>query len=95
MGGISYDYIGVAQDYFADRGTELHAKDMGRIGVSSLEVDKHKFKTPSLRNIALTAPYFHDGTINTLPEAVKLMHKYQMGKEMNEETVNKITLFNW
>ena len=93
MGGISYDYIGVAQDYFADRGTELHAKDMGRIGVTSLEVDKHKFKTPSLRNIALTAPYFHDGTINTLPEAVKLMHKYQMGKEMNEETVNKITLF--
>lgn len=93
LGGISYDYIGVANDYFADRGTDLHAKDMGRIGFTNLEVDKHKFKTPSLRNIALTAPYYHDGTIETLEEAVRLMGVYQIDSEMSNEEVDKITLF--
>lgn len=93
IGGNSYDYMGVAKDYFADRGTELHAKDMGRIGVTSAEIDKHRFKTPTLRNIALTPPYFHDGTIESLPEAVKLMARYQIGNEMSESDVQKITLF--
>ncbi len=93
VGGIGYDYMGVTQDYFADRGIELHAKDMGRIGVTNLEVDKHKFKTPSLRNIALTAPYFHDGTINDLAEAVIKMDKYQSGNEMSVEDADKIVLF--
>lgn len=93
VGGISYDYMGVSEDYFADRGIELHAKDMGRIGVTSLEIDKHKFKTPSLRNIALTSPYFHDGTVDSLSDAVKLMGKYQVGKDISDKDVNKITLF--
>ncbi len=93
VGGISYDYIGVANDYFADRGTELHAKDMGRIGVTNLEEDKHKFKTPSLRNIALTAPYFHDGTIEELSDAVIKMSKYQNGDVMDAQTADKIVLF--
>lgn len=93
VGGISYDYMGVAEDYFADRGTSLHDKDLGRIGVTKNEIDKHRFKTPSLRNIELTAPYFHDGTIETLDEAVVKMAKYQIGLEMSADDAAKITLF--
>lgn len=93
VGGISFDYMGVARDYFADRGIPLHDKDLGRIGVTKNELDKHRFKTPSLRNIELTAPYFHDGTVETLEEAVIMMAKYQIDGDMSVEDADKITLF--
>ena len=93
IGGISYDYMGVATDYFADRGLPLHDKDLGRIGVTKNELDKHRFKTPTLRNIALTAPYFHDGSVESLLESVKMMAKYQNGDEMTDEDAEKIVLF--
>ena len=93
IGGISYDYMGVAQDYFADRGTPLHDKDLGRIGVTKSELDKHRFKTPTLRNVALTAPYLHDGTVESLKESVKMMSKYQNGVDMSDAEADKIVLF--
>lgn len=93
LGGISYDYMGVAQDYFTDRGTPLHDKDLGLVGVTKNEVDKHRFKTPSLRNIDLTAPYFHDGTVKNLNDAVKKMAQYQNDDKMSDSDADKIVLF--
>jgi cytochrome c peroxidase len=51
------------------------------------------FKTATLRNITLTAPYFHDGKIETLPEAVRLMGKLQLDVDLTEEEVKDITSF--
>ncbi|NOR79473.1 MAG: cytochrome B6, partial [Methyloprofundus sp.] len=57
------------------------------------EKDRHVFKVPSLRNAALTAPYFHDGSTDTLEEAVEIMMRYQLGRIPNEQDINKIVLF--
>lgn len=56
---------------FANNGLELSADDLGRMAVTKDETDRGKFKTPSLRNIALTAPYMHDGRFTTLEEVVE------------------------
>ena len=52
--------------------------DHGRYNVSKRGVDRHRFKVPILRNIAITAPYFHDGRISHLAEVVRLMSKHQL-----------------
>ena len=67
--------------------------DEGRAGVTKKPEDKLFFKVPSLRNIAKTAPYFHDGSTATLLEAVKLMAKHQLGKELNDEDAASIATF--
>ena len=51
------------------------------------------FKTPSLRNVEKTYPYFHDGSVNELNEAVKIMAKLQLNKELTEEETNDIVAF--
>jgi cytochrome c peroxidase len=51
------------------------------------------FKVPSLRNIAMTGPYFHDGSITTLEEAVRLMADHQLGKELSDDDVTSIVTF--
>jgi len=53
----------------------------------------HMFKVPTLRNIALTAPYFHDGDAKTLEDAVRKMAKYQLGRELSNEEVGLIVEF--
>ncbi len=65
----------------------------GRYEVTKDEMDEYFFKVPSLRNIELTAPYMHDGRIETLNEAVKFMAYYQLGKSLSEEDINKIVAF--
>ena len=56
------------------------AGDAGRFRVTQREADRHVFKVPGLRNVALTAPYFHDGSAATLEEAVEVMFRYQLGR---------------
>lgn len=68
-------------------------KDEGRFDVTKREGDKGKFKVPSLRNISETGPYFHDGSVKTLSEAVHLMAKHQLGKEASEQEVQEIVAF--
>jgi cytochrome c peroxidase len=68
-------------------------KDLGVAKVSNKADDEHKFKVPTLRNIALTAPYFHNGAVKTLGEAVKVMGKLQLDKELSEEDVADIVAF--
>jgi cytochrome c peroxidase len=68
-------------------------KDKGRHEVTGKDSDKHMFKVPTLRNIALTAPYFHAGTVPTLDEAVKVMARVQLDKDLNDAQVADIVAF--
>ncbi|MGB2680105.1 MAG: cytochrome-c peroxidase [Candidatus Competibacter sp.] len=92
IGGNMYQLFGVMGDYFKDRGN-ITAADFGHFNVSKDERDRHKFKVPSLRNVALTAPYFHDGSAKTLRDAVRIMAKYQLGRSMPEKDEELIIQF--
>jgi cytochrome c peroxidase len=92
VGGNMYQKFGVMGNYFARRGN-LSDADLGRFLVTKLEADKHVFKVPSLRNVARTAPYFHDGSVATLEEAVAVMFRYQLGSVATPEDRSAIVLF--
>lgn len=68
-------------------------KDLGRYEVTKAEFDKMLFKVPSLRNVTKTAPYYHDGSVATIEDAVRTMAKHQLGKELAEEEVKSIVTF--
>ena len=93
LGGLSYELMGQYADYFADRGLELTVEDNGRFKETTCERDRHRFKVPGLRNVALTAPYFHDGTESELKEAVCKMGTYQVGVELTDADEDKIVAF--
>ncbi len=67
--------------------------DEGRYEVTSKEADKHLWRVPTLRNINLTAPYFHNGAVKTLDEAVRVMAKTQLSKELTGQQVTDIVAF--
>jgi cytochrome c peroxidase len=69
------------------------SKDLGRFEVTKNDADKHLFKVPTLRNIALTAPYFHNGKVKTLEDAVNVMAKTQLGKDLTPQQVGDIVAF--
>ena len=69
------------------------SKDKGLAEVSKKQDDEHLWKVPTLRNIALTAPYFHNGSVKTLDKAVFLMGKLQLGKDLSKEEVADIVAF--
>ena len=92
VGGNMFQPFGVLGDYFGDRGGVTKA-DLGRFNVTGNDEDKFVFKVPSLRNIALTAPYFHDGSAKTLEQAVTTMAKYQLGRELPPNDLKQIVLF--
>jgi len=81
VGGNMYEKMGIVRGYFAERGNITRA-DYGRFNVTGLKEHRFEFKVPSLRNVELTAPYFHDGTVPTLEEAVSKMAYYQLGREI-------------
>lgn len=91
LGGNMFQKFGVMGDYFASR--KLQPADLGRYNVTGREEDKHVFKVPSLRNVALTAPYFHDGSAAVLTEAIGVMGRFQLGRELASEDVGAIAAF--
>lgn len=92
VGGNMFQRFGALGDYFADRGAITEA-DYGRFNVTGAPEDRHVFKVPMLRNVALTAPYFHDGQAETLEEAVQAMARYQLGRELGAEETRLIVAF--
>ena len=92
LGGNMYQSMGIMADYFQERGNITKA-DYGRFNQTGDYRDRYVFKVPSLRNIELTAPYLHDGNAATLPDAVKMMAKYQLGRPIPETDVNLIVKF--
>ncbi|MDR1425124.1 MAG: cytochrome-c peroxidase [Azoarcus sp.] len=92
VGGNFFQKFGVVGDYFADRGNSTKA-DLGRFNVTGDEADRNVFKVPTLRNIAVTAPYFHDGSAETLDAAVTIMGRYQLGRDLSAEDRRYIIAF--
>ncbi|TKX31073.1 cytochrome-c peroxidase [Campylobacter estrildidarum] len=86
IGGNMFQKIGIFQE-FPDQ------NDLGRYEITKQESDKMVFKVPSLRNIAKTAPYYHDGSVPTLDACVQFMAYYQLGKFLSQETVDNIVAF--
>ena len=93
LGGESYELMGLRRHYFADRGLELTVEDNGRFKETQQERDRHRFKVPGLRNVEHTWPYYHDGTRETLEEAVKDMGTYQSGVDLTDAEVAKMVKF--
>lgn len=85
MGGNMYQKLGLVHAY--------DTPDIGREKVTKEEFDNRKFKVPSLRNIAITAPYFHDGKIVSLKEAVAKMAYHQLDRKLTDEEANMIVAF--
>jgi cytochrome c peroxidase len=92
VGGNMFERLGAMADYFADRGNFTKA-DYGRFNVTGKEEDRYVFKVPSLRNVARTAPYFHDGSTERLETAVAVMGKYQLGQPLSSEDISQIVKF--
>ncbi len=93
LGGGSFEKMGVQSDYFRDRGGDLHEVDYGRFNVTQAEADRHHFKVPTLRNAALTWPYFHDASAETLEDAVRVMAKYQLGRNLTDTETDHLVQF--
>lgn len=83
VGGVMYQKLGLVEPW-------SDSSDLGRYQVTKQESDKLVFKVPSLRNIEKTAPYFHDGSVATLEQAVKLMAEHQLGKQLRDDEVQSI-----
>ncbi len=92
LGGNMFQTFGIVKDYFKDRGDITH-KDLGRFHVTGKEEDKHVFRVPSLRHVAETPPYFHDGSAATLEEAIQIMADYQLGRDLSKEEIEAIGEF--
>jgi len=92
VGGNMYAKLGLVENYFDNRGN-VQEVDFGRYNVTGNEADRHAFRVPSLRNVALTAPYFHDASAVTLEHAVATMAKYQLGVDLSGEEIARIVKF--
>jgi len=91
LGGTLLQRFGVMEDYWTATGsTDI---DEGRFAMSGEEGDRYVFRTPMLRNIEHTAPYFHDGTVDRLDDAVRIMARIQLGRTLEDEQVARIVDF--
>ena len=86
VGGKMYMKMGMINPY-------ANTTDLGRYNVTKNEADKYVFKVPMLRNIGKTAPYFHDGKVATLEDAIKQMAWLQLGKKLDDNSVDDIAAF--
>lgn len=93
VGGNMYSKMGELGDYFADRGKPVTDADLGRFNVTGEKWDTYYFKVPSLRLVGRTSPYFHDGSINTLEEALTVMARYQLGRPIPDADMQAIIAF--
>ena len=91
LGGNMYQKFGLMGEYWPLTGSE-HV-DEGRFKVTNNEVDKYMFKVPSLRNVEKTGPYFHDGSVADLKEAIVIMGKIQLNKEFTDRELNDMIAF--
>jgi len=91
IGGGMYQKFGIVEDYWTATGSQTI--DKGRADVTKDPADLYVFRVPSLRNVAMTAPYFHDGSVAALPDAVKVMARVQLGTKLSDPEVNDIVAF--
>lgn len=91
LGGQMYAKFGVIEPY--EKYTKSDKPDEGRFAVTKNEADRFVFKVPILRNVAVTPPYFHDGSVEKLGEAVRIMAKVQLGRDLGAEQIEAVTAF--
>ncbi|MCX7897508.1 MAG: cytochrome-c peroxidase [Rhodocyclaceae bacterium] len=87
LGGTSFQKMGIVEPYKAKSPAE------GRVAVTGKDADRFSFKVPTLRNVELTYPYFHDGAVWTLKEAVDIMGRLQLGRKFTEKENAQIVAF--
>ena len=87
LGGTSFQKMGLVSPY------ETRNEAQGLAGVTGNDADRFKFKVPTLRNVELTYPYFHDGEAATLAEAVDIMGRLQLGRKFEETELDQIVAF--
>jgi cytochrome c peroxidase len=92
VGGNLFQKFGIFYDPFAQPNAVSEA-DLGRLAVTGKEADRHVFRVPSLRNVAITAPYFHDGSTASLEEAVDTMGRSQLGRPLTAQDIDLIVAF--
>jgi cytochrome c peroxidase len=91
LGGTMMVKFGVTRDYWLETGSEK--PDPGRFAVTKKEEDRYVFRVPMLRNVAKTAPYFHDGSVERLDRAVRVMAVVQLGRTLDDVAVGSIVSF--
>lgn len=91
VGGNLFQRLGIIKPYY-DAGAQ-NAEDLGRFDVTGKPEDKHVFRVPSLRNVGLTPPYLHDGSLPTLSLAVSVMATYQLGRSLDRDQIANIVAF--
>lgn len=87
VGGTSFQKMGLVAPY------QTKNPAQGRAAVTGKDADRFNFKVPTLRNVELTYPYFHDGEAATLEDAVSTMGRLQLGKRFTDEETAKIVAF--
>jgi cytochrome c peroxidase len=92
IGGALFQRFGIYGDYYEDNKLD-HGGDFGLYNITKKDADKFVFKVPTLRNVELTYPYLHDGSVKTLDEAVQVMAKYQLNQKLSKEEVGQIVTF--
>jgi len=97
VGGQMYQKFGVTQDYWIATGSKeielFKGRDKGRFQDTKNDADAFIFKVQQLRNVAVTPPYFHDGSVADLHDAVRIMGKLQLGRDLGTDEVNDIFAF--
>jgi cytochrome c peroxidase len=91
VGGAKFRKFGVAEDYW--KATGSNPIDNGRADVTKAPKDLYVFRVASLRNVAKTPPYFHDGSVATLPDAVKVMARMQLGLTLDDADTRDVVAF--
>ena len=91
LGGNGLQRFGVMKDYWLATGSDK--VDIGRQAITRNEADRYVFRVPMLRNVARTAPYFHDGSVSTLDGAVRVMASIQLGQTLSDDEVRSIVAF--
>lgn len=92
VGGNMFQTLGKVRNFFEDRGGH-QPRDLGRFNVTGLIEDRFLFKVPTLRNVELTAPYLHDGSVKSLNEVIQLMARYELGTRLQDVEVDLIAKF--
>ncbi|MDH3404131.1 MAG: c-type cytochrome [Acidobacteriota bacterium] len=90
-GGQAFRKFGLNESYWVH--TKSGTIDEGRAGITGDDADRYYFKIASLRNVAETAPYFHDGSVESLPEALTIMARVQIGAELTDRQADQMAAF--
>jgi cytochrome c peroxidase len=97
VGGQMYQKFGIIADYWTLTGSQeielFKGRDKGRFQDTKNEGDAFMFKVPQLRNVAMTPPYFHDGSVEKLEDAVRIMAKLQLGRDLSATDIADIVAF--